>query len=66
METYDSREAGKRQVSLQARRHGEAGAAGEARPGRTAARHIVQAERAVMHPDCNDLEWHYCLNGWAG
>jgi hypothetical protein len=66
METYDSREAGKRQASLQARQCGEAGAAGEARPGQTAARHIVQAERAVMHPDHNDLEWHYCLNGWAG
>jgi hypothetical protein len=66
METYNLREAGKRQVNLQAPQHGETRAAGETRPARSAARHLAQTERAVMHPDSNDLEWHYCLKGWAG
>jgi hypothetical protein len=66
METYDTRETGKRQAGLQARQHGEANPAGDAWPASATARHSGQAERAVMHPDCNDLEWRYCRNGWAG
>jgi hypothetical protein len=66
METYDTREAGKRQAGLQARPHGETSPAGDAGPRTAAAHHSGQAERAVMHPDCNDLEWRYCRNGWAG
>jgi hypothetical protein len=25
-----------------------------------------QAERAAMHPDGDDLEWHYYHGGWSG
>jgi hypothetical protein len=26
----------------------------------------TQAERAAMHPDGNDLEWHYYHGAWSG
>ena len=25
-----------------------------------------QAERSAMHPDRDDMEWHYCRSGRAG
>ena len=25
-----------------------------------------QAERSAMHPDRDDMEWHYCCSGRAG
>jgi hypothetical protein len=28
-------------------------------------RHTSQAERAAMHPDHHDLEWHYWRGGWG-
>jgi len=28
--------------------------------------HPTQAERAVMHPDCQDLEWSYYRCAWIG
>jgi hypothetical protein len=27
---------------------------------------ISQAERSAMHPDRDDMEWHYCCSGRAG
>jgi hypothetical protein len=43
----------------------------EARPhGKTQVatppRSTSQAERTAMHPDRDDLEWHYCRSGRAG
>jgi len=29
-------------------------------------RPMTQAERSVVHPDRDDLEWGYCRGGWAG
>lgn len=28
--------------------------------------HTNQDERAAMHPDGDDLEWHYYHGGWSG
>lgn len=38
----------------------------DSRPHATPGRHTSQEERAVMHPDSQDLEWRYCRGGWAG
>jgi len=27
---------------------------------------LSQAERSAMHPDREDVEWHYCCSGRAG
>ena len=27
---------------------------------------LDQAERGAMHPDRDDVEWHYCCSGRAG
>jgi hypothetical protein len=27
---------------------------------------LGQAERSAMHPDRDDMEWHYCRSGRAG
>jgi hypothetical protein len=37
-----------------------ASAAGDAPPGQTS-----QAERGVMHPERDDVEWHYWRGGWG-
>ncbi len=29
-------------------------------------RRTSQAERAAIHPDRHDLEWHYCRGPWVG
>ena len=35
-------------------------------PSTGPARKTSQAERAVVHPDRDDLEWLYCRSGWVG
>ena len=39
---------------------GESPAAGSRSPG------DIQAERSAMHPERDDVEWHYCRSGRVG
>jgi hypothetical protein len=36
-----------------------------ARPGAAPSRQTTQAERSVMHPDREDVEWRYWRGGWG-
>ncbi len=35
-------------------------------PNPNALRPSSQAERAVMQPNCDDVEWRYCRGSWIG
>jgi len=39
---------------------------GDSSPSAAPSRPTSQAERAAMHPDRHDLEWHYCRGPWVG